>query len=160
MLCFSGLQRENKWKEILAGNWLAYRLVVLGLRLARGDSFLPTSRRCHPPPREPRPERPETSPRLPWFANPATRHQGNRCRFACLNVPVGLQASKHACRQRTNNPLRAILTCVTRLKRRTSCPSGSGGAGVRHVARFFPIIHSTPPAIFFAISPLASPHLT
>ena len=27
---------------------------------------------------------------------------------------------------------------------RASCPSGSGGAGVRHVARFFPIIHNTP----------------
>jgi hypothetical protein len=113
---------------------------------------------------------------------PATRksHPQGTVREPCpasLAIVAGLRASKLpdciesagiANEPRMNSTTRhnrycanRVYTCVTRLKRRTSCPSGSGGAGVRHVARFFPIINNTPMQFFRHKPPyLATPRLT
>ena len=86
------------------------------------------------------------------------RRLGNRCRFAFILVPVGLQASNHAWKQRTGKPLRLVHAHVSRLKTRTPHASRHGGAGVGLAARFFPIINKTPHAIFCLYA--ATPHLT
>jgi hypothetical protein len=82
----------------------------------------------------------------PWRARPG--HQGKPCRFAFNLVPVGAQASNHASGQRTNNPLHPNPRPRSRLKSRTIARLESGGAGAHLAARFFPIIHRTPPYFF------------
>ena len=129
----------------------------LALRLALAFHFFPLPATGKLTRANPAPNAPQSRPVCP-SSRTRPRRLGNRCRFARINVPVGLQASKHAYRQRTNNSLRLVHAHVSRLKRRTPHASRHGGAGVRLAARFFPIIHHTPHAIFCLYA--ATPHLT
>ena len=147
MLYFSGLQRENKCEKSFAWNWLAHVLALFGLGLARVIHFSALPLVAILPRANHAPNAPQDRPACPGSRTVPRRH-GKACQFAVILVPVGLQASKHACRQRTNNSLRPVPACVSRLKRRTPHASRHGGAGVRLAARFFPIINHTPPAIF------------
>ncbi len=148
MLYFSGLQRENKSEINLSWIWFARRLVLLGVAIGVCFSFLPTTFdrrtgvRANRAPQAPQP--------CPVCSGSRTmpRRLGNRCRFAFILVPVGLQASNHAWKQRTGKPLRLVHAHVSRLKTRTPHASRHGGAGVHMAARFFPIINHTPPKFF------------
>jgi hypothetical protein len=95
-LILSELGNEKKIALGLAWTWFAYRLALFGLELARGDSFLPTSRDRRTGVRANRSGMlPASLPvSMPWTMQ--SRHLGNPCRFAVNLVPVGLQVSKHA----------------------------------------------------------------
>jgi len=82
----------------LAWNWFAHRLAVLALRLALAFHFfpLPTTgkllRANHAP------QAPQPCPACSG-SRTSPRHLGNGCRFARINVPVGLQATIQAMTQ-------------------------------------------------------------
>jgi hypothetical protein len=100
--------------------------------------------RSHVRPSNPPPQRPDharTTPHLGPFAypighNPCT--SGAMYGRTRINTDPGTSHYMNYVQSHRTKPH------LPAKNSRASCPSGSGGAGVRHVARFFPIIHNTP----------------
>jgi len=125
MLYFSGLQRENKWKEILAGIWFARRLVVLGLRFATVFHFSPLPLVRYPHPREPAPQTRKRYPlAMPCHPPPAIMAivaglRGEKLTDCIESAGIAKQTRMNSTIGHNHYCANRVHTRVSRLKRRT-----------------------------------------